>query len=326
MLINIYFDDWFVYSLIVVRFWLASLIMYLSARLKKDFIRNYTLNLYIVACIPCDVMTAIQEITTRNEYILSKTAFSVWGRMITFCTLSFELLVSMIYRVLSLFVVIVLTLPYICPLFYHRMFAHRGWSLHMIAFDLLSCALCAPNIAVYAFTFLCIQCDFFYQHQEIYFLTNQVTSGIACILAVTIVLATTTAIVLIIKVGRAANRFDPNNVQRTLLISFVLYSLPINICNTPLYATAIIDIISPVRLGEGFYHVVEYMEQINYFRTIIIGISTLIALPSYRNAIIDLFGAIKPKRISNSRRATGNVINVTSNTIVMRSTHRKSDT
>ncbi|VDM39720.1 unnamed protein product [Toxocara canis] len=62
------------------------------------------------------------------------------------------------------------------------------------------------------------------------------------------------------------------------------------------------------------------------FRTIIIGISTLIALPSYRNAIIDLFGAIKPKRISNSRRATGNVINVTSNTIVMRSTDRKSDT
>lgn len=45
--------------------------------------------------------------------------------MLIFVALSFFLLVSMAYHVLSLCVVIVLTLPYIFPLFFYRNLAKR---------------------------------------------------------------------------------------------------------------------------------------------------------------------------------------------------------
>lgn len=79
MITEVSLPDWLAYLMIAVRILLSSFIIYISlAKLKADFMRNYTLNLYITACIPCDIAIAIQEILKRSDVMVSAGISSLW--------------------------------------------------------------------------------------------------------------------------------------------------------------------------------------------------------------------------------------------------------
>ncbi|VDM28222.1 unnamed protein product [Toxocara canis] len=114
-----------IYIAVALRTVITIFVMYISiAKLKGDPVKLYTLNLYSASILSDVSSTALLMFRVTLLY-RADIASSVWYTVTEVITDFAYTLVAVLYRLLSLFYVIVSIIPYTAPIFFKLHFTNR---------------------------------------------------------------------------------------------------------------------------------------------------------------------------------------------------------
>ncbi|KHN86972.1 hypothetical protein Tcan_10303 [Toxocara canis] len=278
-----------IYIAVALRTVITIFVMYISiAKLKGDPVKLYTLNLYSASILSDVSSTALLMFRVTLLY-RADIASSVWYTVTEVITDFAYTLVAVLYRLLSLFYVIVSIIPYTAPIFFKLHFTNRSWApwyAVMQAISYIVSFFLVSTIALPEAAFI-----------KVFSVINGVFDGLLVLLSFLTLFATIKAVAVVkgYKPQSNTNNAENERLQRKRLISFLIYSIPMNIFNVPLIANDFAYVLELLWPHEPFIRYIRPVvssvdTHFDSFRTVVIGLCTLIALSPYRDAAVCLLG------------------------------------
>ncbi|KHN86530.1 hypothetical protein Tcan_11591 [Toxocara canis] len=287
------FENWFVLSTLPFLFVSTLFILYLAFFLLplRDIINLYTINIYVPM-----LSLAIAQLIFHIDYYFayygvgSKLCLIIVSRVVLFL----NALNAVNFRITSITLLISIFCAYRFPLTYKRFFSLRHWIKYLLILNTLS-----------------VTFSIMYTVME-QFWDPTGTLSIAVVLPIFIaaflftVLLTILALISILRNlrRRTHHQSSPPSREQRQLLTTVIYITPPNLTNLPGLFISILYILevfsTDVRPLKAMMTDVFTLQNIAVqLKPIIVTLSTLIALPIYRKALLDLLKRRKSSNNSN---------------------------
>ncbi|KHN76330.1 hypothetical protein Tcan_01383 [Toxocara canis] len=242
----------------------------------------YTLNLYST-CVICDCFISFANIIEIVALYKSNPTLAEGFRCITFLSPIIKQWAATAYRLFILFFTTVSYLAFASPVKYQKSFAKRSWLSYYAAIHIMCFIYGVIDGYIKSYLF-----DETLLQYISSFTSNIATISISIATIVMMIKAT-----IAVKAHRRIVAWDyKRNRYRRHLVSFLIYCIPLNILTIPagvyIITSAAHFFVEDYDVFRAIYNFAATTEL--QFRTILVSLCTLIALPCYRNAARRFFG------------------------------------
>ncbi|KHN75756.1 hypothetical protein Tcan_02924, partial [Toxocara canis] len=267
----------------VIRFALTAYIILLSRSfVKPSPIKYYTLNLLSV-CFVCDIFLTARQVLLfaylYRNFFESAYTLKLFNTAVGYAS---GVVVSE-YRIMSLFVVFAVYLLFVNPIIMSNFFRRGTWKSCFIASHVISMVFVLPRSLAHIVK----------MSPMLNSVIGYVGYATLFIVALLTFAVTSLSVIALLRSART-NDIDEEALRsrKIILVSFLIYCIPLNVLNVPVCVNGLLAFISaifPSMVNCANMHLSPSCEAENVIielRTVVICLSTLVAMKPYREAVL----------------------------------------